>query len=174
MPINEMALKSLAIQPTHATSDKAYALDRLGPERLADPPYRMASFFSGSESPPASTSQSKLAGPVLGSNVPVELPSPSEGICAAVARLNPYTGTSLSGPGGWHPEQARESEPALLGFARNAAYGWERERETGAIEMRYWAGWVVLDRDFWLDATGKGLRDVRVRDLGRGEEGVSC
>ncbi|PBP28539.1 amidohydrolase 3, partial [Diplocarpon rosae] len=153
-----------SIQPTHATSDMAYALDRLGPDRLADSAYRMASFFPDSESPATSRSQSKFPGPVLGSDFPVEPPSPFEGMYAAVTRLNPHTGTSPSGPGGWHSEQALNIDQALLGFTRNAAYGWGRERETGAIEVGNWADWVVLDRNFWDDRTGKGLRDVRVKE----------
>ncbi|KAI9050522.1 hypothetical protein LZ554_005683 [Drepanopeziza brunnea f. sp. 'monogermtubi'] len=149
-----------SIQPTHATSDMAYALDRLGPERLSHSAYRMASFFL----PDAEATVSRYPGPVLGSDFPVEPPSPFEGMYAAVTRLNPKTGTSPSGPGGWHTEQALTVERALLGFTRNAAYGWGKEGQTGAIEVGMWADWVVLDRDISLDGTGRSLRDVVVKE----------
>lgn len=146
------------LEPTHATSDMAYALERLGPGRLSNSAYRMASLF------PSLASASTYPGPVLGSDFPVEPPSPFEGMYAAVTRLNPKTGTSPSGPGGWHAEQALTVEQALLGFTRNAAYGWAKESKTGAIEVGKWADWVVLDRDVWADESGRGLRDVVVRE----------
>lgn len=136
----------------------AYALDRLGPERLSNSAYRMASFF------PSDITSSKFPGPVLGSDFPVEPPSPFEGMYAAVTRLNPHTGTSPAGDGGWHTEESLTVEQALLGFTRNAAYGWLKEGKTGAIEVGNWADWIVVDRDVWADQSGKSLRDVVVKE----------
>jgi hypothetical protein len=97
----------------------AYALSRLGAHRLAHSAYRMRSLFPSS--PPAILST--YPGPVLGSDFPVEPPNPFHGMYAAVTRLNPSTGTSPAGEGGWHPEQKLSVEQALLGFTRNAGYG---------------------------------------------------
>ncbi|KAH8601773.1 amidohydrolase family-domain-containing protein [Bisporella sp. PMI_857] len=152
-----------SIQPTHATSDMAYALDRLGSERLQHSAYRMASFI------PKDAREDRLfQGPVLGSDFPVEPPNPFHGMYAAVTRLNPATGTSPSGGGGWYPEEALTVDEALHGFTRNAAYGWFQESKTGAIEVGKWSDWIVIDRDILEDKSGKGLRDVKVRQTWMG------
>ena len=143
----------------------AYALDRLGEERTSHSAYRMASLFP-SKSSTAKTS--KYPGPVLGSDFPVEPPSPFEGMYAAVTRLNPHTGTSPAGPKGWHAEESLTVEQAVLGFTRNAAYGWFKEGKAGAIEVGNWADWIVIDRDIWADKTGKSLRDIVVKETWMG------
>ncbi|CZR63965.1 related to amidohydrolase family protein [Phialocephala subalpina] len=148
-----------SIQPTHATSDMAYALDRLGHDRLSHSAYRMSSLF-----PSSSSTKSPYPGPVLGSDFPVEPPNPFHGMYAAVTRLNPATGTSPNGDKGWYTEEALSAEQALLGFTRNAAYGWFKEGKAGAIEVGNWADWVVADRDVLADESGKSLRDVVVKE----------
>ena len=142
---------------TDSTSDMAYALERLGPDRLSHSAYRMASLF-----PECSTDFDSYACPVLGSDFPVEPPNPFHGIYAAVTRLNPVTGTSPWGSDGWYPEEKLSIKQALLGFTRNAAYGWFQEGNTGAIEVGKWADFVVVDRDIWGDETGNSLREVEV------------
>lgn len=153
---NQLTNKTL--QPTHATSDMAYALSRLGSERLSHSAYRMASLF------PSHADGNGYPGPVLGSDFPVEPPNPFHGMYAAVTRLDPATGTSPSGDGGWYTQEALSVEQALLGFTRNAAYGWFRESIAGAIEIGKWADFVVVDRDVWEDEHGKALRDVQVKE----------
>lgn len=151
-------------KPTHATSDMAYALSRLGHERISHSAYRMLSLFP----PLSSVSTVPYPGPVLGSDFPVEPPNPFHGMYAAVTRLNPATGTSPSGPKGWHPEEKLSVEQALQGFTRNAAYGWFKEDRTGAIEVGKWADWVVLDIDLLGEGMSKSegrlLRDVQVKE----------
>lgn len=144
------------LQPTHATSDMAYAVDRLGNDRLSKSAYRMKSLFP-------SRPRTKFPGPVLGSDFPVEPPNPFHGMYAAVTRLDPQTGTSPSGRDGWFKEEALSVEQALHGFTRNAAFGWGKEDVAGAIEVGKWADWVVIDRDILADKSGKSLRDVEVR-----------
>jgi hypothetical protein len=119
----------------------------------------MASFF-----PSSATLNHKFPGPVLGSDFPVEPPNPFHGMYAAVTRLNPATGTSPSGNSGWYPEQSLTVGQAILGFTRNAAYGWCKERQAGAIEVGKWADWVVADTDVWGDKLGRNLRDLVVRE----------
>ncbi|KAF7905840.1 hypothetical protein EAF00_000119 [Botryotinia globosa] len=148
-----------SIQPTHATSDMAYASSRLGEERLSDFAYRMRSFF-----PPAHNNTSTYPGPVLGSDFPVEPPNPFHGIYAAVTRLNPKTGTSPSGKEGWYSEESLSIEQAIHGFTRNAAWGWKLENKMGAIEIGKWADWIVVDRDV-MGMEGQeveGLRNLKV------------
>jgi hypothetical protein len=106
---------------------------------------------------------STYPGPVLGSDFPVEPPNPFHGMYAAVTRLNPATGESPTGERGWYPEEKLSVEQALLGFTRNAAYGWFKEGRMGAIEKGKWADWVVIDREFGVD-DGKELRNVVVKE----------
>jgi len=155
--------QELTAQPTHATSDMAYALSRLGPERLSHSAYRMASLF-----PSQKVVDSGYPGPVLGSDFPVEPPNPFHGMYAAVTRLNPATGTSPSGEGGWYPQEALTVEQALLGFTKNAAYGWFQEDRAGAIEVGRWADFIVVDRNIWEDVSGRSLKDLTVRETWMG------
>lgn len=155
-----------SIQPTHATSDMAYALSRLGPNRLAKSAYRMKSLF------PPSNPKSPYPGPVLSSDFPVEPANPFEGMYSAVTRLNPATGKSPAGDGGWYPEEALSVKEAILGFTRNAGYGWMREDVVGTIEVEKWADWIVIDRNVWADESGKRLRDVVVRETWVGGKNV--
>ncbi|KAF7856280.1 hypothetical protein EAF04_009808 [Stromatinia cepivora] len=148
-----------SIQPTHATSDMVYAVSRLGEERLSNSAYRMRSFF-----PLSHNNTSSYPGPVLGSDFPVEPPNPFHGIYAAVTRLNPKTGNSPSGSKGWYPEESLTIEQAIHGFTRNAAWGWNLENKTGAIEVGKWADWIVVDGDV-MDMEGDkadGLRNLKV------------
>jgi predicted amidohydrolase YtcJ len=78
----------------------AYALSRLGPERLQHSAYKMASLF-----PSEKSAISRYPGPVFGSDFPVEPPNPFHGMYAAVTRLNPATGTSPDGESGWYPAE---------------------------------------------------------------------
>ena len=139
-----------SIQPTHATSDMAYAEHRLGPERTKHEAYRMKALLD--------------LHPVLGSDFPVEPPNPFEGLYAAVARKNPGTGMGPPGAeGGWHLEEALSLEEALAGFTRGAARGAFLDGRAGEIRAGAYADWIVLDEP--LEKVGvEGLRDVRVRE----------
>jgi predicted amidohydrolase YtcJ len=97
----------------------------------------MSSFFPRFQS--LEFPESGYPGPVLGSDFPVEPPNPFHGMYAAVTRLNPATGASPAGEGGWYPEESLNVEQALLGFTRNGAYGWFKEGIAGAIEVGNWA-----------------------------------
>jgi len=122
-----------SIQPTHATSDMAYAEARLGPERTATEAYRMKSFLT--------------LQPILGSDFPVEPPNPFHGMFAAVARRNPKTGAGKGGEtGGWHMEEALELSEALVGFTKSPARGAFLEGLAGVIQPGAYADWVVLDK----------------------------
>lgn len=121
-----------SIQPTHATSDFKYALDRLGKSRLESSAYRMKSLLP--------------ARPVLGSDFPVEPPNPFEGIYAAVTRKSPHTGL---GPGdgdeGFLVDETLSLDEALMGFTVGPAYGGFMEGRAGVIQQGAFADWVVLD-----------------------------
>ncbi|KAM7199371.1 Amidohydrolase family domain containing protein, partial [Naviculisporaceae sp. PSN 640] len=143
-----------SIQPTHATSDMAYAGKRLGPQRTAAEAYRMKSFLTKLD-----------LSPVLGSDFPVEPPNPFEGIYAAVTRKNPHTG--LGAPGeedkGWYTEEALTLEEALAGFTKGAAYGAFLDGQAGIIKEGAFGDWIVLDED--IEKVGEeDIRKVQVRE----------
>ncbi|KAG9230935.1 amidohydrolase family-domain-containing protein [Amylocarpus encephaloides] len=147
-----------SIQPTHATSDMAYALDRLGSSRLKESAYRMATLF------PPPNYRTAYPGPVLGSDFPVEPPNPFHGMFAAVARLSPVSLDSPAGKGGWYPQEKLSIEQALKGFTTNGAYGWFKEQEMGKIQVGMLADWVVIDRDIFADESGMSLVDIQVKE----------
>lgn len=138
-----------SVQPTHATSDMKYAELRLGHERTAREAYRMRSL--------------RELGLVLGSDFPVEPPSPLQGIFAAVARRSPATGLGSDGERqeGWYTEEALSLQEALTGFTEGPAWGGFMEGRAGLIQEGAWADWVVLDRP--LDDVEK-LRSLKVKE----------
>jgi predicted amidohydrolase YtcJ len=139
-----------SIQPTHATSDMAYAEKRLGKERTSKEAYRMRSLLD--------------IHPVLGSDFPVEPPHPFQGIYAAVARKNPHTGQGTDDfPDGWYTEEALTLDQAIRGFTEGPAYGSFREGKAGVIQKGAFADWVVLDKP--IEATDvEDLRTLGVRE----------
>ncbi|KAI5462517.1 amidohydrolase family-domain-containing protein [Mariannaea sp. PMI_226] len=153
-PLDQRRIHSIgilpSIQPTHATSDMKYAIDRLGSERLGNSAYRMRSLLP--------------AHPVLGSDFPVEPPNPFHGIYAAVARRSPATGRGADGgPDGWHTEEALTMDEALWGFTGAPAYGAFLDGQAGVIKKGALADWVVLDRPFEsLDV--EDLRTLTVKE----------
>ncbi|KAL2198207.1 amidohydrolase 3 [Corynascus similis CBS 632.67] len=139
-----------SIQPTHATSDMAYAALRLGEERTRTEAYRMRSLLDIS--------------PVLGSDFPVEPPNPFEGIYAAVTRKSPHTGTGPPGyEGGWHLEEALTLEQALDGFTSGVAKGAFMDGKAGVIAEGAFADWIVLDEDI-MSVGKEEVRGLRVRE----------
>ncbi|KAH9906744.1 amidohydrolase family-domain-containing protein [Xylariomycetidae sp. FL2044] len=139
-----------SIQPTHATSDMAYAEKRLGRERTAKEAYRMRSMLD--------------INPVLGSDFPVEPPNPFHGIYAAVTRRSPHTGRGTDdAPEGWYTDEALTLDQAIRGFTEGPAYGGFTKGKTGVIRPGALADWIVLDKP--LDQIDvEELRDLKVRE----------
>ncbi|KAI1145893.1 amidohydrolase [Nemania diffusa] len=139
-----------SIQPTHATSDMAYAEQRLGPARTATEAYRMRSLLA--------------LRPVLGSDFPVEPADPFQGIYAAVTRKSPHTGRGAAGaPHGWHVEEALSLDEAIRGFTEGPAYGAFMEGRAGVIQPGAFADWIVLDKPL-EDTDIEELRALKVRE----------
>ncbi|KAI0144121.1 amidohydrolase family-domain-containing protein [Hypoxylon sp. NC0597] len=139
-----------SIQPTHATSDMAYAETRLGKERTAKEAYRMRSLLD--------------INPVLGSDFPVEPPNPFQGIYAAVTRRSPHTGKGTDdSPDGWYTEEALDLDQAIRGFTEGPAYGGFTKGKTGVIRPGAYADWIVLDAPLEkMDI--EDLRSLKVRE----------
>lgn len=130
-----------SIQPTHATSDMAYAEGRLGAERTRGEAYRMRSLLQ------------EGGGVVMGSDFPVEPPSPWGGIYAATTRKDP----KRDGKGeGWYTEEAVGVDEALAGWMEGAARGGFMEGKAGGIQGGGWGS--LFSWGWWLGAAGRRRR----------------
>jgi predicted amidohydrolase YtcJ len=128
--------KSLGIipsmQPTHATSDKNMAEQRIGSERMQGA-YAWRTFLRQG---------SRIA---CGSDFPVESPNPFFGIHAAVTRED-NDGQPIAG---WHPEQAMSLKEAFRCFTLDAAYAGHQENTLGSLEPGKQADFIVVDHDLF-------------------------
>ncbi len=120
-----------AMQPTHATSDKTMAEDRIGKDRMQGAYAWRKVIDSGSII-------------IGGSDAPVEMVNPYHGLYAAVTRMD----RSGLPKGGWYPEEAMTRLEALKTFTIWAAYGQFEENIKGSLEVGKLADFVVIDRDY--------------------------
>lgn len=121
-----------SMQPTHATSDKAMAADRVGEARLAGA-YAWKSLLGAG---------AHLA---FGSDFPVESPNPFYGLHAAITRQD----HADQPPGGWRPQEALSRVEAFAGFTTGAAYAEKMEDKIGTLEPGKWADFILIDRDIF-------------------------
>ena len=121
-----------SMQPTHATSDKNMAGDRLGVARLRGA-YAWRSLVDDGN---------RIVG---GSDYPVELANPFYGIHAAVTRQDQQNQPE----GGWLPEQKLTLTEALRAFTVDAAYGAYQEKAMGSLQVGSWADFILIDRDIY-------------------------
>ncbi len=119
-----------SVQPTHATSDKAMAGDRLGEARL-EGAYAWVSLLKAGV---------KLA---LGSDFPVEPANPFYGLHAAVTRQDRQN----QPPGGWRPQEALTMQQAFAGFTTDAAWAGGADGKVGVLQEGAHADFLLLDRD---------------------------
>lgn len=119
-----------SMQPTHQTSDRLMAEERMGHERLKCAYAWQSMLKTGA----------KLA---FGTDFPVESPNPFPGLSAAVSRQD------INGqpPGGWFPEQRLSLAQALHAYTRGAAYAGFAERKIGALDPGKYADFVLVDKD---------------------------
>lgn len=119
-----------SVQPTHATSDMYWAVDRLGKDRLKNA-YAYKKLLD------------KVGVIALGTDFPVEEVNPMLTFHAAVARKD-----SKGYPkGGFQMENALTREETLKGMTIWAAYSNFEEKEKGSLEVGKWADFVIFDRD---------------------------
>jgi predicted amidohydrolase YtcJ len=121
-----------SMQPTHATSDKNMAEQRIGPERMKGA-YAWRTFLAQG---------SRIA---CGSDFPVEAPNPFFGIHAAVTRQD-ADGNPIAG---WYPEQEMSLKEAFRCFTLDAAYAGHQENALGSLERGKYADFIVVDRDLF-------------------------
>ena len=143
-----------SIQPTHATSDKNMAGDRLGAKRL-EGAYAWKSLID---------SGARVAG---GSDFPVEYANPFFGLHAAVTRQS----QDNQPPGGWLPEQKLTREQALSLFTENAAWAAHQENVIGKLLPGFAADFILVrdnyfevpEQDIWKnEVIGTWVNGVKV------------
>jgi predicted amidohydrolase YtcJ len=119
-----------SMQPTHCTSDMAWAERRVGPERIKGAYAWRALLATGVHLP-------------LSSDFPGETLNPFYGIYAAVTRQDP----SGNPAGGWYSGQRLTLKEALRGYTVEAAYAEFEEKAKGSIETGRLADLTVISRD---------------------------
>jgi predicted amidohydrolase YtcJ len=123
-----------SMQPTHATSDKNMAENRLGAARLKGA-YAWKTLIDGG---------ARFAG---GSDFPVESPNPFFGLFSAVTRQD-HDGLP---PGGWQPGEKLTPVQALAAFTTGAAYAAHAETRVGTLTPGKWADFIIVDHDLFAD-----------------------
>ena len=133
-----------SVQPVHATSDKGWAEDRLGSERI-DHSYSFRSL------------KDQLGWIPLGTDFPVEPISPINNFYAAAFRKSPHTIDDEP----FQPEQALDREDALRGLTIWPALASFEENEKGSLTSGKLADFVVLDHDL-LKASEQQILKTKV------------
>lgn len=133
-----------SVQPTHATSDMLWAIDRLGQERLANA-YANKRLME----------QNGLA--ALGTDFPVEGIDPLKTFYAAVVRKN----ADGLPPDGFQMKDALSRDEALRGMTIWNALATFTEKDLGSLEVGKRADFTVVDRDLRKVAEDQ-LRKARV------------
>ena len=120
-----------AMQAIHMSSDRPWAINRLGRQRIIDGAYVWQSLLQ--------------SGAVIinGTDAPVEPVDQLPSFYASVSRK------TLEGlpEGGYEPDQAMTREQALRSFTIDAAFGEFDEDFKGSIELGKAADFTVLDKD---------------------------
>jgi len=143
-----------SMQPTHATSDKNMAEDRVGPDRILGGYAWRRLLDSG-------------AVIASGSDFPVELSNPFHGLYAAVTRQ----GRDGEPEDGWYADQALTRAEALHSFTLAAAYAANQEDRLGSLERGKWADFIIIDRDYFTVPAAE-IDDIQVLQTWVGGEKV--
>lgn len=120
-----------AMQAIHMASDRPWAIDRLGEQRIVEGAYVWQKLIQ---------SGVKI---VNGTDAPVESVDPLPSFYAAVSRRT-LAGTP---EGGYEPDQKMTRDQALKSYTIWPAYGAFMENEKGSIEVGKLADFTVFDKD---------------------------
>lgn len=120
-----------AMQAIHLSSDRPWAIERLGKQRIVDGAYAWKKLIESG------------ATIINGSDVPVEPINPIASFYASVTRK------TLKGEpeNGFEPEQVMTRQQALKSYTLDAAYGAFEEKIKGSIETGKLADFTVFSRD---------------------------
>lgn len=133
-----------SVQPTHATSDMPWAIDRLGEKRISTA-YAYKKLLQQNEWMP------------LGTDFPVEQINPLTTFYAAVTRKD-KNGNPKEG---FMADQALSRKEALLGMTMWAAKSVFWENEKGSLKENKYADLVILDTDI-MNCTEDKILNTKV------------
>ena len=120
-----------AMQAVHLSSDRPWAIDRLGEKRIKEGAYMWQDLL-------------KSGIPIVnGTDVPVEPLNPIASLYASVSRKT-LKGTP---EGGYEPEQKMTREQALKSYTLDAAYGAFEENIKGSITAGKLADFTIYNQD---------------------------
>jgi predicted amidohydrolase YtcJ len=141
-----------SMQPTHCTSDMAWAEKRIGSARIKGAYAWRSVLKTGAHVP-------------ISSDFPGETLNPFYGIYAAVTRQDPQGKPE----GGWYPDQRMTTEEALRGYTIEAAYAEFEEKQKGSIEKGKLADLIVISKDPTTVAPRELLRIVVLKTFVEGK-----
>ncbi|MCG8309339.1 MAG: amidohydrolase [Cytophagales bacterium] len=120
-----------AMQAIHMSSDRPWAIDRLGKRRIEDGAYVWQKLLKSG------------ATVINGTDAPVEPVNPIDCFYASVTRK------TLSGtpPGGYEPGERMTRAQALRSYTLDAAFGAFEEDIKGSIEVGKYADFTIFDQD---------------------------
>ncbi|CED82692.1 Amidohydrolase 3 [Phaffia rhodozyma] len=118
-------------QTTHATSDMAYAEEKIGLERMKGA-YAWQTILS--------------SGGRISSDFPIESLDPLKGFYSGVTRLN-ETGDSPHGKDGWFPKEKLTRAQAMKGMTIDANYASFSENISGTLRPGFRADYVIWSDD---------------------------
>lgn len=120
-----------AMQAIHMSSDRPWAIDRLGEKRIKEGAYMWQTLLA---------SGAKI---VNGTDAPVEPVNPIPSFYASVTRM------TLKGEpeGGYEPKEKMTRKQALRSYTLDAAYGAFEEKIKGSIEVGKLADFTILSKD---------------------------
>lgn len=134
-PVDQERFAKLGVIPSmqaiHMSSDRPWAIDRLGAERIRGGAYMWRNLID-------------LGNVIVnGTDAPVEPVNPFNCFYASVSRK------TLEGnpEGGYEPDQKMTRQEALKSYTIWPAYGTFMEDKVGSIEVGKYADFVLLDRD---------------------------
>jgi hypothetical protein len=120
-----------AMQAIHLSSDRSWAIDRLGEKRIKEGAYMWQDLL-------------KSGIPIVnGTDVPVEPLNPIASLYASISRKT-LKGTP---EGGYEPEQKMTREQALRSYTLDAAYGAFEENIKGSITAGKLADFTIYNQD---------------------------
>lgn len=130
-----------AMQAIHLSSDRPWAIDRLGEKRIVEETYVWQDLMNSG------------AMIINGTDVPVEPISPVASFYSSVTRQ------TLAGEpeGGYEPEQKMTREQALRSYTLDAAYGAFQEKSLGSIEVGKVADFTIFAKDIMTIPDGELL-----------------
>jgi predicted amidohydrolase YtcJ len=134
-----------AMQAIHMSSDRPWAIDRLGEKRIVEGAYMWQSLLK---------SGAKI---VNGTDAPVEPVDPIPSFYASISRK------TLKGEpeGGYEPAEKMTREQALRSYTLDAAYGAFQEKQLGSIEKGKFADFTILTQDI-MEVADDQVLDTKV------------